>query len=859
MKSNKKNSNILTQEIIEPTPMSLVMAGDFNRYAKAVLADRAIPDVRDGMKPVQRRIIFGMYKEGNTFEKPTKKSATSVGYVMGHFHPHGDSSIYEALVRLSQDWKMEVPLVIMQGNNGSIDNDPAAASRYTEAKLAKISNLLVQDLDKNTVDMQLNFSDEEYEPTVLPARFPNLLVNGAQGIAVGAVTNIPTHNLGEVIDACVFAISHKRATVEDLRKFILGPDFPTGGYIDQKDALNKLYETGQASFYINSTAHVDLKTNQIIIDSIPYGAIKSDFVANLDKQRIDNNIDNILEIRDESTEDIRIVLDIKPGQSAQAILDFLRKKGLLKVTFGANMLAIDKGHPKTMNLLDIINAYIAHYRQTELRRVNFDLAKSKFRLNIVNALIKCVDIIDPLIKLIKTCKGKQDAKNKIMEKFGFDNDQAEAIVMLNLYKINTLDYSIFQDEKKTLEDFISELTKLKEDENYLDKFIITALKEVKKEFAKPRKTLILDEQKIIEDVDITQLIAKEETMVVLSKDCYLKRTNMRSYQASLVGDLEKDLPKLKPGDGTILNLKSSTHDLLIAFFASGNYVVIPVYQIPEAKWKEEGKHLSLLVKNLKSEDKIVSAFVLEDFDLDTYFVFLTKQGKIKRTKLKEFEQKKLTARPIKYMSLVSDDKVIKVCITRRDSDLVIIQNNGFINRYSESELAPLGLKASGVKAIDNLKDDVYCSSLLVLNKNDDSKVILVGDKAAIKGINSKKISNTGRLKAKLDLVKVFKSNPCNIIDAFIDNEENFVIYSNSSTKEIKFNNIDFAPEIGTGFKSNIDFKENIIGVNHHSSVINKTFKLGKEIIKIETNNEEKKENDDENLTLFSMFEKEEKK
>jgi len=481
---NKNKENTQVNQIIEKTPMPLVMANDFARYAKAVLQDRAIPDVRDGMKPVQRRIIFGMAKQGDTYDKQTKKSATIVGFVMGNYHPHGDASIYDALVRLSQNWKMEVPLVEMQGNNGSIDNDPAAASRYTEARLTKISSLLVKDIDKNTVDMQLNFSDVEYEPTVLPAFFPNLLVNGAQGIAVGAVTNIPTHNLNEVIDATIYLIEHKDASLANLREFIKGPDFPTGGYIDQKDALNKLYETGNASFYINATTIIDSKTNNIIITSIPYGVIKSDFVANLDNARINNNIDNIVEIRDESTDDVRIVIEIKQGQDPNAVLSFYRKKGLLKTTFSANMLAIDKGHPKTMNLYDIIKAYIDHQRDVYTRRAKFNLNKANKRLNVVNGLIRCVDIIDQVIAIIKQSKGKNESKENIMREFGFDDDQAEAIVMLNLYKINNLDYKSFVDEKNALEKEIKYETRLIENPSELDKAIVKTLKEVNEEYSK---------------------------------------------------------------------------------------------------------------------------------------------------------------------------------------------------------------------------------------------------------------------------------------------------------------------------------------------------------------------------------------
>jgi topoisomerase IV subunit A len=860
MKKQNKEKQEFVQKI-DPTPMSVVMAEDFNRYAKAVLTDRAVPDVRDGLKPVQRRIIFGMYNQGNTYDKPTRKSATTVGYVMGHFHPHGDASIYDALVRLSQDWKMEVPLVTMQGNNGSIDDDPAAASRYTEAKLAKISSLMVQDLDKNTVDMQLNFADEEYEPTILPAYFPNLLVNGANGIAVGAVTNIPTHNLGEVIDATIYAISHKDCTVADLRKFILGPDFPTGGYIDQKANLDKVYETGSGSFYINANAKIDNELNAIVIDSIPYGTIKKSFVAELDKTRINNNIANIDEILDESTEDVRIVIYVKKGQDPNAILSYYRKKNLLKSTYSANMLAISKGHPKTMNLYEIIQAYIDHQVDVVTRRSQYNLDKANKRLNVVNGLIRCVDIIDELIKVIKASKGKAESKTNIMNKFGFDEDQAEAIVMLNLYKINNLDYQEFLDEKKELEAIIKENKRLLEDKSYLEKNIIKTLQKIKDEFATPRRTQIIDKLEDEQDVDVTKLIAKEDVMVVLTKDGYIKRTNMRSYQATLVNDITKDIPKLKQGDGIILNLKCSTHDGIIAFFESGNYIYIPVYQIQECKWKEEGKHLNYFVKNLNSQDRVVSAYAINTFDLDTYFVLLTKNGKIKRTLLKEFEQKKVTSRAIKAMGLTGDDTLVKVSLSSKNSDVIIIQNNGFVSRYNENYIPVVGIKAGGVKAVDNLKDDVYCTSMVLLNQDELTKLVSVCDKACVKVISSNNIIPGERLTRKTQMFKVFNNNKMNIIECeSIKPKKGIDSYIIAYTEEenIAINISEMGTDsIGSGLKSNLDITSgNIEGIHHNSYIIDSTFKLEKPTIVQASQVKPKKEDSDKQVTLFDLFNQE---
>ena len=860
MKKQSKQKQEFVQKI-DPTSMSLVMANDFNRYAKAVLTDRAVPDVRDGLKPVQRRIIFGMYNQGNTFDKPTRKSATTVGYVMGHFHPHGDSSIYDALVRLSQDWKMEVPLVVMQGNNGSIDDDPAAASRYTEAKLAKISSLMVQDLEKNTVDMQLNFADEEYEPTVLPSYFPNLLVNGANGIAVGAVTNIPTHNLGEVIDATIYAISHKDCTVADLRKFILGPDFPTGGYIDQKELLDKVYETGSGSFYINANATIDVENNSIVIDSVPYGTIKKNFVADLDKTRINNNIANIEEILDESTDNVRIVIYVKKGQDPNAILSYYRKKNLLRSTFSANMLAISKSHPKTMNLYEIIQAYIDHQVDIVTRRSKYNLDKAKKRLNIVEGLIRSVDIIDELIKVIKSSKGKSESKVNIMNKFGFDEDQAEAIVMLNLYKINNLDYQEFISEKKELESTIKENKRILEERSYLEKNIIKTLQAIKNEFSTPRRTQIVDKFEEEEEVDVTKLIAKEDVMVVLTKDGYIKRTNMRSYQATLVNDVTKDIPKLKQGDGIVLNLKCSTHDAIIAFLESGNYIYIPVYQIQECKWKEEGKHLNYFVKNLNSQDRVVSAFAINTFDLDTYFILLTKNGKIKRTLLKEFEQKKVTSRAIKEIGLTGDDSLIKVCISNKNSDVIIIQNNGFVSRYNENYIPVVGIKAGGVKAVDNLKDDVYCSSMVLLSQDELTKLVSICDKACVKVISSNNIIPGERLSRKTQMFKVFNNNKINIIEVESIKpkkgiDTNIIVYT--ETENIAINITEMGTDsIGSGLKSNLDIKSGLIeGVHHKSFIIDSSFKLEKPLVVASSQVKPKKEDGEKQITLFDLFNQE---
>jgi topoisomerase-4 subunit A len=860
-----KNNNIPENQVIDPQPMQDVMADDFGRYAKAVLSDRAIPDVRDGLKPVQRRIIFGMSVEGNTFDKPTRKSATTVGFVMGHYHPHGDSSIYDALVRLSQDWKMEVPLVTFQGNNGSIDNDPAAASRYTEAKLSKIAGLMVQDLDKDTVNMQLNFSDEELEPTVLPARFPNLLVNGAQGIAVGAATNIPTHNLGEVIDATVYAIQHKRATVADLRQFILGPDFPTGGMIDQPEELNKLYESGSASFYIHVNAEVDKEKNQIVITDVPYGVVKSDFVAALDKARENSHIDNITEVRDESTADVRIAIDIKEGQDPYPILSFLHSKGLLRTTFPANMLAIDKGHPKTMNLLDIIHSYIDHQVDVVTRRSKFLLAKDSKRKEVVEGLIKCVDIVDQVIEVIKKCNGKQESKEAIIKQFSFTPDQAEAIVMLNLYKINKLDYQTFVDEKNQLDTEIADLNHLLSDRDYLDRRIIKDLKDVRAEYAVPRKTKILEHEIETVEYDQTSLISKEDVHVVITSDGYIKRVSDKSYMASVSDNLSDSLPKVKQGDGIVLNQKISTHDGVLVFFSSGTFAYIPVYIIPEAKWKEEGRHMNFLVKNLTADDRAVSAFGITTFDLKTYVCLLTKEGKIKRTALKEFSQVKLTSRSIRCMGISEGDELIKAEVTSGNSDVIIAQSNGFVSRYNENEVPVVGIKAGGVKAMNLGKNNPPLSDMVVLNSDEHVKLLAVTDKGAARIIMSGNVETGPRLGLKTALIKIFKSSPMDLIclrkEPVTKAEvQEIAVYTENENVVVDLKNLE-AVLPGSGMKPNIPLNDDkpIKGVHDEGGFIDDSFHLEEPKMVVGQTKAKEDTSGVQQLTLFDLFDQEEGK
>ena len=746
--------------------MSQVLINAFNRYAKTVITDRAIPDARDGLKPVQRRIIYGMYNQGQFYSKPTVKCATIVGDIMGHYHPHGDSSIYDALVHMSQGWKMEAPLIDFQGNNGSIDDDPAAASRYTEARLSLLSEYLTQDIDKNTVDMVPTFDDKRLEPTVLPAKFPNLLINGTSGIAVGSATYIPPHNLGEVIDATIYRINHKRCSLDDLMNFVIAPDFPTGGILDDKEAMRHLYETGSQNFYLYCKTEVDEANNQIIINEIPYGIVKIDFVASLNKRKETDNLDNIEEIIDESAkDDIKIVIQIKENASPYDVLNYLQLKGCLRNTISCNFLAIDKGHPKTMSLIELLDAYIDHQREMVTKSCQFDYKKAEDRMEIIDGLIKAYSILTELIEKIRKCNGKEGVKNMLKNDYGFTERQAEAIAMLPLYRLSNTDILALNKEKGDLTLEMERLNSILTNPNLLDKEIVTTLKEVAKKFAVPRKTVLLDAKQTFESVDQTKLIAKEDVYVALTTDGYAKRSSIKSYDSSAKANKDDPLnmPKMKPSDSLVFLKKCTTHDSILFFTDKGTYGYLPIYMLNDMKWKEEGKHLNNLV-SLKANEKIVKAFLINDFKEGINVCILTKENKVKRTPLKEFTQTTLTKKPLKACKLLNkDDRVVGVCLTSGNSDVLVTDIYGRTSRFNESDIPLVSTSAMGVKAIASGIDEAPLSSILSLTTKEVSLLLVLSNRRACRLINSAKIETRERLGAKDNLVKIFKSKPFEII------------------------------------------------------------------------------------------------
>ena len=598
-----------------------IMGERFGRYSKYIIQDRAIPDVRDGLKPVQRRILYSMYKEKNTYDKPYRKSARSVGDIMGKFHPHGDSSIYDALVRLSQPWKSNTPFVDMHGNNGSIDGDSPAAMRYTEARLSKIAMEMLKDIDKDTVIFAPNYDDSLLEPTILPAKFPNLLVNGTTGISAGYATNIPPHNLSEVIDATIYRIDYPNSKLETIMDIIKGPDFPTGAIVEGINEIKKAYQTGKGKIVIKAKTRIE--KNQIIIDEIPFEVNKANLVKTIDEIRVNKKIDGITEVRDETDRDgIRIAIDIKKEANSDLILNYLFKNTELQVSYGFNMIAIVNRRPKLLGILDILDAYIVHKKEVTIKKNEFDLAHAKARLHIVEGLIKAIGILDEVISTIRSSKNRSDSEINLMNKFGFTDKQAKAIVELQLYRLSNTDITLLEEEMSNLNKIISAIEEILKDENKLKTYMKEELRKIKQEYGVERKTLIKDEITEIK-IDTTMMIPKEDVIVVVSKDGYVKRVSLRSYSASMNEDT-----LVKEDDYVIGLYEMNTLDTLLLFTNLGNYLYVPVYEIVEAKWKELGKHISNIIP-LKENENIVGCMPVYDFDKDLYVTTFTRLGMIK--------------------------------------------------------------------------------------------------------------------------------------------------------------------------------------------------------------------------------------
>ena len=775
-----------------------IMGERFGRYSKYIIQDRAIPDVRDGLKPVQRRILYSMYKEKNTFDKPYRKSARSVGDIMGKYHPHGDSSIYDAMVRLSQWWKNNTPFIDMHGNNGSIDGDSPAAMRYTEARLSKISTEMLKDIDKDTVIFAPNYDDSLMEPTVLPSRFPNLLVNGTTGISAGYATNIPPHNLSEVIDATIHRIDYPNSKLDTIMDIIKGPDFPTGAIIEGIDGIRKAYETGKGKIIIKSKATIETvkgKTS-IVINEIPFEVNKSLLVKSIDEIRVDKKIDGILEIRDESDrEGIRIVIDIKKDANAELILNYLYKNTDLMISYSYNMVSIVNRRPMTLGLVDMLDAYIKHQKEVILKRTNFDLEVAKKRLHIVDGLIKALSILDEVIATIRASKNKQDACINLMNKFGFTEEQAKAILDLQLYRLTNIDVLDLEQENKKLQLIIKTLNEIVTDENRLKSVMKEELKIIKKEYATPRKTEIKDEIMEIK-IDTTKMISKEEAVVVVTKEGYIKRVSNRSYSQA---DGET---ALKNGDYLIGLYKMNTLDTILLFTDLGNYLYIPVHEIPDLKWKELGKHVSNIIK-LNPDENVISCMPVYNFEDNIYVTFVTKNGMIKRTKLNEFKVQRYN-KPLTAIKLKEDDKLINTCATGKNQ-IFVVTKNGYGLRFYLDEVAPIGTKGAGVKAI-SLKDDEVVS--FALFDDLDEYITVITEKNTGKRVKISDFEVMSRARKGVQIIRDVKTNPYYILNAFIvSNKTNLIIKVNDDFVFIKNTEFPIMDRYSTGSsisKKNID-------------------------------------------------------
>ncbi|AMC09151.1 MULTISPECIES: DNA topoisomerase IV subunit A [Turicibacter] len=749
--------NKATQERVQVMRLEDIMGDRFGRYSKYIIQDRALPDVRDGLKPVQRRILYAMYKDGNTYEKPFRKSAKTVGNVIGNYHPHGDSSVYDAMVRLSQDWKLREPLVQMHGNNGSIDGDPAAAMRYTEARLSAISGLLLKDIDKNLVDFVPNFDDSMTEPTVLPAFFPNLLVNGATGISAGYATDIPPHNLGEIIDAVIYRMNHKQCALDDILTFVQGPDFPTGAIIQGEQEIKKAYTTGKGRIVIRSKAEIEPVRGgreQIVVTEIPYEVNKANLVKKIDDLRIDKKVEGIMEVRDETDRNgLRIVIELKKDVKSEIVLNYLFKNTDLQISYNINMVAIHNKRPVLMGLMDLIDAYIQHQKEVVTNRSNFDLKRARERQHIVEGLIKMVSVLDEVVQIIRHSKDKADAKKNLIQAFGFSERQAEAIVMLQLYRLTNTDVTALEKENEELTKTIQELTAILSSETKLLKVIQDELKQVKKQFETPRRSVI---QKHIQEIKIeeTDMVVKEDVMVAITKDGYVKRTSLRSYNAT-----KSDTSTMKEGDELVAKLQLDTLQTLVMFTNRGSFIYLPVFKLPEFKWKDIGQHVSNLV-TMDSEEKIIAVHAVSNFKTEEYFFFTTASGMVKKTRLSDFEVTRYN-RAMVAMSVKEDDELISVIRCTFMNDVIMVTKNGYLLKFSDDEITPTGLKAMGVKGIQLGAGDQLIKVVLA-SVNDE--ILLLTQRGNIKKLKVKDIALSTRNKKGCLGIKTIKSNPHQFVD-----------------------------------------------------------------------------------------------
>ncbi|WP_144462349.1 DNA topoisomerase IV subunit A [Siminovitchia fortis] len=755
-----------TAERFQDLPLEEVLGDRFGRYSKYIIQDRALPDARDGLKPVQRRILYAMHTDGNTADKGFRKSAKTVGNVIGNYHPHGDTSVYDAMVRMSQDWKVRNILVEMHGNNGSIDGDPPAAMRYTEARLSELSAELLRDIDKNTVDFIPNFDDTSSEPTVLPARFPNLLVNGSTGISAGYATDIPPHHLGEVIEAVIMRIEKPACSVEEVMTAIKGPDFPTGGIIQGIDGIKKAYETGKGRIVVRGKTDIEPirgGRQQIVIHELPYDVNKANLVKRIDEFRLDRKLEGISEVRDETDRTgLRIVIELRREADAEGILNYLFKNSDLQVTYNFNMVAIQDQRPKLMGILDLLDSYIQHQKEVVTNRSRYDLEKALERQHIVEGLMKALSILDEVIATIRASKDKRDAKDNLIKRFDFSEKQAEAIVSLQLYRLTNTDITALQKEAEQLNALIKQLTAILESEKKLLSVIKKELKDVKKKYADERRTVIEDKIEEIK-INLEVTIPNEDVIVTVTKDGYVKRTSIRSYSASNGQDLA-----MKEMDRLLLQEELNMADTLLLFTDKGNYIYLPVHELSDIRWKDLGQHISGIVP-INQDEEIIKAISVKEFKEEQYLFFVTKNGMVKKSSLRLYQVQRYS-RPLVAINLRADDAVVDVHITDGNCNIFMATHLGYGVYFDESEVNPIGVRALGVIGM-NLVDGDFVVGGEVFHEEDSPAVFIATNRGAVKKIKLSEFEKSGRAKRGVVMLRELKSNPHRVSGLKLTNDD----------------------------------------------------------------------------------------
>lgn len=725
--------------------LETVMSERFSRYSKSIIQQRAIPDVRDGLKPVQRRIIFAMDKAGNTHDKAYRKSAKAVGDVMGNLHPHGDSSIYEALIHMSQPWKMRLPLIDLHGNNGSIDDDPPAAMRYTEARLSLASNEMMRDIKKNTVSWVPNFDDTEYEPTVLPSRFPNLLVNGATGISSGYATNIPPHNLGEVINALIYLQSHPNATLDELMHFIKGPDFPTGGIIQGEQQLKRAYATGRGKIIVRSRAKIKkIRGGRKIIhvSEIPYGVNKLNLVKRINGIRLNHKVNGIAEVIDESDRHgLSIVISLKRNADAQGVLNYLYKNTDLQIPYHFNVVAIDHMQPKCLSLRSILSSYLEFQRQIIKSRTKYDLKQAYQHQEIVKGLIKALSMLNDVIRVIRRSRNRSNASQNLVKNFNFTQRQADSIVALRLYRLTNTDITALKERNHILNLKISYFKNILSDYRKLDDVLRVELRQIQRKYATPRRTTI---QRHIQKLHVSKKVTvpSEDVMVLVSHDGYLKRSSWRSFKASKPSE-----NGLKPGDYPIFMKHLNTRNHLFMFTNKGHLIYRPVIGIKDAKWKRTGQHISQEI-GLGRDERIIAIYSFKKLKSAGSFLITTDNGYTKFTTFNNLKPgRTYRSHAQEYMKLRNKNaNVVNVTYIPKSMpkcSALLISKYGFADRFLTSEIPTSGPKASGVKAM-NLKGNDLVADVQLVTDYDRIAMITKQGTFRIQNVNVIPISHRNR-------------------------------------------------------------------------------------------------------------------